>query len=469
VLRVRFLGQLWVLFLWGVFSASNSFSDQQRWPMYASETSYFDHIYLPLTVSLNVDSVLAVLSTGQPIKVAGRLIVEASNPLASIDAEIESISKAKWSELINYPDHYFYLVQYPTVGDALNAMSALKNRPDIEYVQPDVLPLRLPTQRPEKWPEPIIFNEKSFNMSDYLPLDSLWQISRGQGQRIAVIDIGFDNQHPALAKMPLADSWNIDFNLKNVTAENNHELHGSYVVGIIWSRPELVDPHVKRLQPGLAWGIAPESELIALKLHHPWTSNLLKTFFRAEQQQADIINVSWLVPWVADPVRQYLKYLVTEANNQRGILVVAAADPQFRANIGLAAMPELLVVTSVDHQEQLAASSWDDTVDIAAVSYIPTVSYRKNRIFERFAKTSASVPVVSGLAALFRAVNPELTATDIQTLLLSSAHQNELTLASGETVKYKSLDAKAAYQQLISKMLLKEKSVIDLDNNYDIR
>jgi hypothetical protein len=422
----------------------------QSWPLQDPDRPQKERIESPNGQDLDlVEARLLLAPSGLRIKVANRLLVVSTEPIEDRNGQHDGKGGIIWTDIVSYPGHYLYLVNYPSVAAALDDMAVLSKLSGVQYVQPDILPLQTLRRVVEPWPLPISYNEKTFNLAKYLPIASLWERSRGKGVKIALIDIGYDPDHAALEKLPLVFSWNIDTASRVISAENRHELHGGYVAGVIWSRPELVFPDVEPFRPGLAWGIAPEAELIALKLHRPWTSNLLKAFHLAEQNGADLINISWLIPWVATPLRHYLHYLVTDADKQRGILIVAAADPQFRANVGLAAIPELLVVTSADHRGRLAASSWDNHVDLAVASYIPSISYRLGKSFDRFAKTSASVPLVTGLAALFRAIRPELTAHEIQDLLVTSARSTELTLAPAKTLKYRLLDAFAAYEKMM--------------------
>lgn len=386
------------------------------------------------------------------VTVANRLILVSAQALTldRFSTQVRALMQTM-ELLVNYQGRYVYLVQSASIKQMLELKALLTDSPLLLYLQPDLLPLRKPVQRPPLWNAPQEFNEHTFRLADYLPLQPLWQKTRGKGIRIAVIDSGINPNHPALQKMPIKFNWNVDENLPE-TAPEQSDLHGTWVAGIIWARPELVTP-IPALTPGVAWGIAPEAELIALKLRRPWTSNLLRVFALAEQQQADVINISWLLPWVAAPVRDYLQYLTRDANHHKGIVVVAAADPQYQPNLGLAAMDELLVVSSTDHRGLLANSSWDAGVDIAAATYILSVSFRPPVLYERFAKTSATAPLVTGLMALFRAARPDLTASQLQLLLVNSTATAEARLPDGQLIHYKKLDANKAYKQLLVERL----------------
>ncbi len=216
---------------------------------------------------------------------------------------------------------------------------------------------------------------------------------------------------------------------------------------LTWAQPDKVH-NISKFALGYAWGVAPEAELIALKLLRPWTSNLLNAFYKAEQQGADVINISWLLPWVATPVLHYLNYLTHEARQGKGIVVVVAAEPQYRENIGLAALPELLVVSSTDHRGTLADASWGASVDIAAASYVLTVSQLPEQDYEMFAKTSSSAALVSGFVALLRSWRPDLTATEIQLLLAETGTEKKQQVPQGPVFSYKALNASEVVSEL---------------------
>ena len=391
-----------------------------------------------------------LLPEAHEVTVANRLVLVSTQALTldRFPAQEQALMQ-KMTLLVSYRGRYVYLVQSASIKKMLELKTLLTDSPLLLYLQPDLLPLRKPVQRPLYWNGPQEFNERTFRLADYLPLQLLWKKTKGNGIKIAVIDSGINPNHPALQQMSIKLNWDGDENLP-ISAPEQDDLHGTWVAGIIWAKPNLVTP-MPVLMPGVAWGVAPEAELISLKLRRPWTSNVLRVFALAEQQQADVINISWLVPWVAAPVREYLQYLTRYANHDKGIVIVAAADPQYQPNLGLAAMDELLVVSSTDHRGALANSSWDANVDIAAASYLLSVSFRPPMLYERFAKTSATAPLVSGLIALFRAARPDLTASQLQLLLTDSAATAEARLPDGQLIRYKKLDANKAYAQLLSR------------------
>lgn len=393
------------------------------------------------------DAVAELMPLQHSVKVANRLIVVAKKKLTLTDFPAEYNASLDSLELLHhYRDRFIYIATLDTVVHALALNSFLQHHPSVFYAQPDLLPLRERLNNQKKLQTPLYFNAQIFNLAQYFDLNAVWKESKGLGVNVAVIDTGVSFVHPALQKVKRRHSWDVDMNIPGAIPDVQQR-HGNKVVGVIWAQPQLLHEGVG-LSPGHALGIAPEAELIALRLQRPWTSNLLRAFIKAEQQNADVINISWLIPWVATPVREYLRYLTTEANHKKGIVIVAAAAPTFQPNKGLAAMPELLVVSATDHQGQLANSSWDQFVDIAVASYVLTVSQLPNQDYEMFAKTSSSAALMSGWVALLRAARPDLTATQIQSLLVESGTTAIQPMPAGQSFNYTVFDASKSFARL---------------------
>lgn len=381
------------------------------------------------------------------VKVANRLVLVSSKALSlqHLPAPQQKVI-TQLELLLQYRDQFIYLLNVNTLSDTLRAGSELQQLPGVLYVQPDLLPLRRSAENTPSLLNVLYSNEQTFSVADYLALDKLWPLTRGEGSRVAVIDNGVSLNLPDLRQVKLRYSWDIDFNMPGAVPEPNQK-HGNKVAGLIWAQPDKVH-NISKFALGYAWGVAPEAELIALKLLRPWTSNLLNAFYKAEQQGADVINISWLLPWVATPVLHYLNYLTHEARQGKGIVVVVAAEPQYRENIGLAALPELLVVSSTDHRGTLADASWGASVDIAAASYVLTVSQLPEQDYEMFAKTSSSAALVSGFVALLRSWRPDLTATEIQLLLAETGTEKKQQVPQGPVFSYKALNASEVVSEL---------------------
>lgn len=383
----------------------------------------------------------------QQVKVASRLILLAKRKLALTDLPGDYKTTITALDLLHqYQGNFIYQLSLTNLTSTLQLYAELKLHPALFYLQPDLLPLRPKPTKGQSLHNTLYINADTFSVADYLALDKLWLHTKGRDAKIAVIDTGVSLNLPALQQVKLRYSWDIDLNIPGAVPEPQQK-HGNKVAGLIWPRPDLLH-NVAKFSTGHAWGIAPDAELIALKLQRPWTSNLLKALIQSELQQADVINISWLLPWVSTPVRDYLRYLVSASNKGKGVVVVVAADPQFRPNQGLAAMPELLVVSATDHRGTLADSSWDSTVDIAAASYVLTISQLPGRQYEMFAKTSSSAALVSGWLALLRSLRPDLTVAELQLLLAETGTRVKQQLPQGQSFYYKVLNAPKVVSEL---------------------
>lgn len=387
------------------------------------------------------------------VRVRNQLILVTQQPYQLPRQSLAIRSLVQQLQLLHqYQAKYLYLISTATLPDSLQLLRLLQQQPEIWQIQPDLLPLRN-TLHANTASEPgstaaLQFDASTFNLYQYAALAQLWHKTRGKGVRIGLIDNGFTFKHQALQQVKPVFSHDVDMNIPGAVAEQSAS-HGDKVAALIWGRAILApNAEVPLPQPGQAFGLAPEAAMIALKLTKPWTSRLLQAFILAEQQRADVINLSWLLPWLAAPLREYLQYLVQSANQGRGIVIVAAANPASGDNDGLAAMPELLVVSSTDHQGQLADASWGESVDIAAVSFILSIHPQQTTAFAMMAKTSASAAIVSSVVALLRASVPNLTAQQLELLLKRSANIRTAVNLKGDKLHYRELDVNAALRQL---------------------
>ncbi len=432
------------------------------WPHFAvcQDKYYFQQgkqsVELSLLAPLTADSLSlpAELWPGQiQVRVRNQLILVTRQRYQLDNLPTIMRTQVQQLQLLHqYQDKYLYALSTTTLQGSLQLLALLQQQPGNILVQPDLLPLRGALIKNDTFLQmPVAslqYDATTFNLFRYAALDQLWGKTRGQGARIAVIDNGFSFKHQVLQQVKPVFSHDVDMNIPGAVAEQ-YGSHGDKVAALIWGRAILPPKtEVQDPQTGQAFGLAPEAAMIALKLTKPWTSQLLRAFILAEQQQADVINLSWLLPWVAAPLQDYLQYLVQAANHGKGIVIVAAANPAKGDNLGLAAMPELLVVSSTDHQGKLANASWGPSVDLAAVSFILSIDPTDQRRSAMMAKTSASVPVVSAVAALLRVLVPDLTARQIELLLTDSAEVNTQLDGNGATQTYKTLNVRAALQQI---------------------
>lgn len=282
-----------------------------------------------------------------------------------------------------------------------------------------------------------------------IQLDKAWDVfKKKKDVVVAVIDTGVDPNHPFLKNNlyihdKKVDSlhYGYDFSKgrKSDFAPVDQHGHGTHIAGIIKS-------------------IFPDVKLMVLKYYNPQASgqdNLKSTIDAlryAVKMNVDIINYSGGGPEPAEEERAILK----EAK-RKGILVVAAAGNE-ESNIDQKknayypasyALQNILTVTAHDQRMNVLPSSnyGKNSVDIAA----PGDRIKSALPFNRagyLTGTSQATAFVSGVAALIKSQNPNLSIFEIKQIIKSSA-QKELKLM-GKCSSNGRLNAEKALKMAIS-------------------
>lgn len=278
-----------------------------------------------------------------------------------------------------------------------------------------------------------------------IDLPQIWQLTRGSGQRVAVIDTGV-HRHPLLKNLLAGGDY-----VATGDGTQDCDAHGTLVAGIIAAATD-----------SAYTGIAPDVTLISIRQSSSKFAPAAKrsdggvgdvaTLARAVRMAADlgatVINISSVAcaPVAQAPDDRALGAALAYAVDVKNAVVVAAAGnsgshcpPQpagvTRDTVAVVVSPAwyddyVLTVGSVDSQgipsSFTLAGPW---VDVAATgegvtSLNPVGDGLVNRIDGQSAisGTSYAAPVVSGLAALIRARFPALTARQVMQRIEATAH-----------------------------------------------
>ena len=271
-----------------------------------------------------------------------------------------------------------------------------------------------------------------------LDLPQVWQLSRGAGQRVAVIDTGV-SRHPRLPDLIAGGDY-----VSTGDGTQDCDAHGTLVAGIIAAKP---DPEADSFS-----GVAPEVTLISIRQSSakfaPASGRSgtgmgdVDTMARAVRTAADlgasVINISSVacVPVGSALDDRALGAALAYAVDIKNAVIVAAAGntggaaqcPQQRSDASwetatVAVSPAwyddyVLTVGSVNSQGAPSAFTlagpW---VDVAAAGEAAT-----SLGSAPLSGTSYAAPVVTGVAALIRARFPALTARQVMQRIESTAH-----------------------------------------------
>jgi membrane-anchored mycosin MYCP len=266
-----------------------------------------------------------------------------------------------------------------------------------------------------------------------------WQVSKGAGVKVAVIDSGVDAKHPDLKGVVVggsdASGAGSPDGQKSIGSKPEH---GTLVATMLAGRghqpPKSTASPTAGATPapgpdGIV-GVAPEAQILSVSTWLGSTNPGGKT----DQEQipaavrwavdngARVINISlgstspeWPQSWDA-------AFLYAE---QKDVVIVAAAGNRVGGNVQVGApatIPGVLTVAGLDRKgaASVDASSQGISIGVAApaenlIGGMPGDGYAE------WAGTSGSTPIVSGVAALIRSKWPEMSASQVINRIVTTA------------------------------------------------
>jgi len=306
-------------------------------------------------------------------------------------------------------------------------------------------------EEPLRYTQWYLYKDYSFYIENNISSDANINLDKntpysGIGIKIAIIDDGFDINHPELKGRIYAkhnfSNVGTDDDISHTSTEDHH---GTAVAGIIASN---VDGY------GIA-GIAPNAQLILIKMPDSLSDDTLISMFNyAIEAGADVINCSWGTNNVSPGITDYLNNIAKNARDSKGIAIVfASGNENMDMSKDESAIKNIIGVGATDYQSlRTSYSNYGKELDIVAPGgglYGPGITTidpvglngisndEYNRYNESnngtnvsFIGTSASAPIVTGAIALMLEKNPNLTINDIFKII-----QNNSDLI-GENIPY---------------------------------
>ncbi|MFS1298491.1 S8 family serine peptidase [Streptosporangium longisporum] len=227
-----------------------------------------------------------------------------------------------------------------------------------------------------------------------LSLSEVWELTKGAGVTVAVVDSGVEARHPQLRRIRSVD----------LTATGVRDClgHGTAVAGIIGAAEMKGVPFT---------GVAPQARLISVKQTSDGTGDvgrLAAAIVRATELGADVINVSVQASDQAD-----LRNAVAYALARDAVVVAAAGNVQKEDGTPAPAYPAayegVISVGAAGPDGARADSSNAVTpVTVLAPGRGVTSTWAGRSYREDLEGTSFAAPYVAGVAALVRARHPQL-------------------------------------------------------------
>jgi subtilisin family serine protease len=297
--------------------------------------------------------------------------------------------------------------------------------------------------------DPLLREQWAFAPRTVLDLPGAWELTRGAGVTVAILDSGARLDHPDLAP-------NIWTNFGEVPGNGVDDDHNGYVddvhgVDLTSAAPgqDLSDghghgTHVAGIVGAAAngrgvVGVAPQVKLMIVKVltaSGAGTTGALAEGIRyAAANGARVINIS-----LGGDSRDVRVDAAVQAAGAANVLVLASAGnssrdidiaPNYPAAI---AAPNLIGVAATDPEDGRAINSASNfgrlTVQLAAPGG-EILSTANDGGYVLKTGTSMAAPMVAGVAALAASVNPGIAAADLRAELMQNATPTRLPVAAG--------------------------------------
>jgi subtilisin len=301
-------------------------------------------------------------------------------------------------------------------------IKAIENDVDVEMIEDDPIALAMPIAQPigeqvtiEKQQTPIKIEDVPSTLAEILPwgvnridAERAWNVTRGAGIRVAVIDTGIDTRHQDL-------SPNIGGGVSFVPGESymDGNGHGTHVAGTIGARQN---------GSGVV-GVAPNCSLYAVKAlnnlgqgNYSW---IISAIIWCVRTKMDVVNMSLGGPTHVQALQNACDYAF-----QKNVLIVAAAGnsgPRDNTVGYPGRYDSVISVSAIDTTGNIANfSSRGHEVDITApgVNILSTIPGNRYGIKNG---TSMASPHVAGAAALTISSHRFTQAETIRRILLRTA------------------------------------------------
>ena len=263
-------------------------------------------------------------------------------------------------------------------------------------------------------------------------VDSAWAITQGEGVNVVIVDdeISFDHED-------LEDNWDPNLGYNYVEPEKEvdpRQSHGLMVAGIIAARDNNLGGR----------GVAPRTTIFGHNFSR--NSNLVNAVDALTRNSAvaAVSNNSWMLRntrgtrAISEAWVEALETGVNEGFHGKGTFYAFAAGNShpdgFHVNLneGKNHYTQTLVcaVTEDGTRDELSETSYSLWLCAPAASFSTDLW---DRYTNDFGGTSAATAVVSGVAALLRSANPDLTWRDLKLVLAASARNSDPANTGWET------------------------------------
>lgn len=291
-----------------------------------------------------------------------------------------------------------HIVDLPTPGNERVIAAQLARHPHIKFAEVDQ---RLPPNFAPNDP----YAGSQWHLTK-IGAATAWDVTQGAGVTVAILDSGVDGSHPDLAASMVA-GWNFYDNNANTADVQGH---GTAVAGTVAA--------LSNNGAGVA-SVAGAAKIMPVRISdaNAWAyfSTIAQGLTWAADNGARVANVSYGGVTGSAAVQQAAQYMKSKG----GLVFVSAGNNGVAETY--APTTTMVTVSATDANDQLTGwSSYGPAVTLAAPGdNIWTTSRGGN--YGQWWGTSFSSPVAAGVAALVMSAKPQLSSSQVESLLYATA------------------------------------------------
>ena len=263
--------------------------------------------------------------------------------------------------------------------------------------------------------------ERQYWLNDF-GFTKAWQLSQGEGVKVAIIDTGIDASHPSLEGAVVGGTDVSGLGSSDgLTPVGQNSYHGTMVASLLAGRGNSEDDSAGIL------GTAPKAQLLSVSMAFgvdglDTDDQIARGIIWAVDNGAKVINlsltrnsVSWPKSW--DEAFGYAF--------ENDVVIVAAVGNREDGTEQVSApatIPGVIAVAGVDKNAQ--ASELSSTTGFSIAVTAPAeelVAAYPGGEYRIWSGTSGAAPIVSGMVALIRSLYPELDAANVINRVIHSA------------------------------------------------
>ena len=422
------------------------------------------------------DETRAALKTEEEIRFAGRVLEEAESGEFILYTENFFVKffdptpeKACLDLLKKYnleiknalpfaENAYFVCAGEGTGLEIFELAEKLLEEKEVEYCHPEMVQeRRYKGRHPLQWHlGPAEINGRTIDA--HVNIEEAWSVTKGNGTTIAVIDDGFDMDHPEFAGR-IVHPFDATLNNHNPIPQSPSDNHGTACAGMACA---------SGLEGG-ASGTAPQAQFMPIRLRSGLGSMAeAAAFVWAADHGADVISCSWgpsdgewwnpddpkhkrVVP-MPDSTRLAMEYAIKKGRAGKGcsILFAAGNGNEDISTDGYASYPGVIAVAACNDSGRRSVYSdfgeaiwvsfpsgdfgWQAfehpdplSAGLRTTDRMDADGYDPGDYVNSFKGTSGACPGMAGVVALMLAANPNLRSTQVKELIKTSCQLIDLS------------------------------------------